>query len=350
MRDVRTSARPGIDGRRPRSSEDAKAVLVRAHDGLSRLRSSDPDEASDILSRVYVGHRLRLPRSVKSVDMELAGFQLGKLTVGRLTYGTNVSVVTGDLDKFHLNVPVRGRTASRHGSGEAAVSTAGEPLVFSPGAPADIAWSSECVQLCLMVPREPVEAELGRLLGASVRQRLAFDFGAKLPQAVSQGWQSVLRQLVVETQEPTRMITHPHVSGHVESLVLDGLLLSQPHNYSEQVDRPARRCKSSAIQRAAELIEEFPTEPWSVVRLASEAHLSVRSLQEGFRREFDVSPMTYLKQVRLRRARAALLRPEPGSTVQSVAVSCGFLHGGRFASDYRALFGEAPSETLRRAT
>ncbi len=103
------------------------------------------------------------------------------------------------------------------------------------------------------------------------------------------------------------------------------------------------------IKRAVELIEERPAEPWTSVGLATELHLSVRALQAGFKREMGMTPMAYLRMVRLQRAHAALREGSPGeTTVQTVALSVGLLHQGRFAVNYRAIFGETPSETLRR--
>jgi transcriptional regulator GlxA family with amidase domain len=57
--------------------------------------------------------------------------------------------------------------------------------------------------------------------------------------------------------------------------------------------------------------------------------------------------MTYLRQVRLRRARQALQAAEHHQvTVRSIAAGLGILHMGRFAAAYREAFGETPSETL----
>ena len=59
--------------------------------------------------------------------------------------------------------------------------------------------------------------------------------------------------------------------------------------------------------------------------------------------------MTYLRQVRLRRAHAALKAADPHATsVRATALSLGILHMSRFTAAYRSAFGEAPSETLRR--
>ena len=58
--------------------------------------------------------------------------------------------------------------------------------------------------------------------------------------------------------------------------------------------------------------------------------------------------MLYLRRLRLQRVHAELAANSPESvTVTMVAGRWGFVHLGRFASQYRQLFGETPSETLR---
>ncbi|MEV6902279.1 helix-turn-helix domain-containing protein [Amycolatopsis sp. NPDC051372] len=53
-----------------------------------------------------------------------------------------------------------------------------------------------------------------------------------------------------------------------------------------------------------------------------------------------------LRDIRLGRAHRALLGAD--RTVAEIASSCGFTHLSRFAQEYRARFGELPSETARR--
>jgi transcriptional regulator GlxA family with amidase domain len=103
-----------------------------------------------------------------------------------------------------------------------------------------------------------------------------------------------------------------------------------------------------AIRRVVDAINEEPERPVTVADLAGIAGMSVRSLQEGFRRHVGYAPMAYLQEVRLNRANEALRKADPmRSTVAAVAHRWGFAHLGRFASSYRSRFGESPSETLR---
>ncbi len=271
----------------------------------TRRTTDDRDEAEQVLTDLYLPNRLDLDRSSAGLGMEVTGLRLGALTVGRLTYGRPVRLRTAEAENFHVNLPLRGRVASRLGTAERVTTGPGEGLVFSPGAPAEISWSAGSEQLCLMISRARPEAELEQLLGRSLRGPLTFNPAADLNSALGRRWRTVLDLLVDELDHPTDVGRNPLVARHLEGLVLDGLLLGQSHSHSDAATRDGPAGPSAAIGRALELVEERPSEPWTTVSLAAAVHLSVRALQAGFHRDLDTSPMTYLRRVRLRRARAA---------------------------------------------
>jgi AraC-like DNA-binding protein len=317
----------------------------------TRRTTDDRDEAEKVIAELYLPNRLDLSSGTDPLGMQVTGLQLGALTAGRVTYGRGVRLRTAEAEDFHVNLPLRGRAESRSGGGESVATGPGEGLVFPPGAPAEMSWSADCEQLCLMIPQARLEAELEMLLGRPLRGRLDFAFAADLTSPMAARLRTVLELLVDELEHQTDWSRNTHVGRHVEGLVLDGLLLGLQHSHSALVtgDRPPRRSRgmSSTIRRAVELIEEQPSQPWTTVRLAAEVHLSVRALQEGFRRDLATPPMAYLRQVRLRRAREALQAADrDATTVRAVAARLGIVHMGRFAAAYREAFGETPSETL----
>jgi AraC family ethanolamine operon transcriptional activator len=81
------------------------------------------------------------------------------------------------------------------------------------------------------------------------------------------------------------------------------------------------------------------------------AGIQRRTLLRAFRSICGTTPSRYLRAVRLEMARQALLSPHTdATTVTQVAMRFGFRELGRFAGNYRAIFGESPSMTLRRRT
>jgi transcriptional regulator GlxA family with amidase domain len=98
-----------------------------------------------------------------------------------------------------------------------------------------------------------------------------------------------------------------------------------------------------------QIIEEEAHLPLTVSSIAARCLVSVRSLQQDFRRYMDISPMAYLRNVRLRRAHQCLLETDPSVTsVASVAYNWGFTNLGRFAAVHTARYDEPPAATLRR--
>lgn len=117
----------------------------------------------------------------------------------------------------------------------------------------------------------------------------------------------------------------------------------------------SRRPPRSTPDRAARLIREaegcLEARPEACVYvgdLCAALGVSERTLQHVFLRRLSLSPLAYLRRRRLHGVRGELRRlvGTPGATVKAVARAHGFLHTGRFASEYRAVFGEAPAVTL----
>lgn len=87
----------------------------------------------------------------------------------------------------------------------------------------------------------------------------------------------------------------------------------------------------------------------SIPELLAAADISERSLQYGFKDAFGMTPQAFIKCRRLHFARQQLLTQcSDEASVSQVAAGLGFYELGRFAKEYRQLFGQLPSETLRR--
>ena len=83
--------------------------------------------------------------------------------------------------------------------------------------------------------------------------------------------------------------------------------------------------------------------------LCSIANVSERTLQYAFRDIMGMSPVTYLRRLRLHRARNELrVTSSRNTTVTDVAMNWGFWHFGAFSQAYKNCFGELPSRTLKK--
>lgn len=91
-------------------------------------------------------------------------------------------------------------------------------------------------------------------------------------------------------------------------------------------------------------------QPLTIDQLCQVAGISARSLNNYFHDLLDMSPMAYFKALRFNRVRSALKLADPTmDKVAPIAKRWGFQHMGCFSVDYKAMFGESPSETLWRS-
>jgi AraC family ethanolamine operon transcriptional activator len=103
------------------------------------------------------------------------------------------------------------------------------------------------------------------------------------------------------------------------------------------------------IWRALELIRAHEGQPLFTSDLCRAAGVSERTLRRTFEEHFGVGPIRLLKMRQLREIRAALVAADPKvDTVASLAGRFGVWDLSLFARNYRRLFGESPSQTLRR--
>lgn len=277
-------------------------------------------------------------------DPRIAAVHLGVATIGYVRPGTAASVDPGDLSAYHVNVALTGTVASRCGDQEAVASPA-VATVFSPDRHTALPrWGADAEQLSIKLARTRVEEELGALLGRPVVKPIDFRLAFRIDSGSGRRWLSILAALLqsVDASADGPPLRHLEL---LERSLISGLLVSQSHSYSEQLTAdPAKSAPRSALDRVLDEIERAPDRGYTVADLARLAGTSARSLQYAFQERFEVSPMQYLRQVRLDRVHDDLTQGV--GTVADVASYWGFTNPGRFARSYRDRFGEFPAATL----
>ncbi|WP_417520550.1 helix-turn-helix domain-containing protein [Marinobacter sp.] len=147
----------------------------------------------------------------------------------------------------------------------------------------------------------------------------------------------------------------PALSANGIEMLRDSVLLAL--NGATELDTGGSRPFRSGwrTQRLVSTAREFMDACLQVGRVPSVADLCVvtgvseRTLQYAFRSAMQLTPVAYLRTLRLNRVRVDLLRAIPSqTTVTRSAMQWGFVHLGEFARDYQRLFGERPSHTLAR--
>jgi AraC-like DNA-binding protein len=251
---------------------------------------------------------------------------------------------------FAVHMPLAGGAAVRHPDGEFEANTT-RSLVTSPGQPVRIDFALDSPQMLVRIEEDAMTAHLTRLLGRNLVRPLQFRPDFDLTTEAATRWHAAVQLIHTEVYHAGSLAQRGCAIGPLEELVMSSLLYLQPSNYHDDITRPTPASpRRAVIQQAVDYIDDHLAEKITMESLADALHMSVRSIQQGFRAELGMSPTTFIRERRLERVHEELSDaiPSDGVTVTAVAERWGFHHLGSFAVEYRKRWGETPSQTLRR--
>lgn len=151
--------------------------------------------------------------------------------------------------------------------------------------------------------------------------------------------------------DPLIELNNPIVSAQMKDMLLTQCLTLLPNSYQDMLNgRAVATVAPYYVKRAREYIHSRADQKLGLADIAAAAGCSYRGLQRGFMDACGISPMAYVRIVRLKRIRAQLLAGEGAASISDVAKKWGFNHMGRFAQTYFQEFGELPSETARKSS
>ncbi|WP_332671245.1 helix-turn-helix domain-containing protein [Aromatoleum sp.] len=189
------------------------------------------------------------------------------------------------------------------------------------------------------VEHRDIEAEMGkrRVLAAT-------------PEQVST-LRSFLLTVMASLEATPALLRHAQTRKGLEQAIY-GSLIAAINEASDSGSRctGAGRGRQQIVDRAREYMRAHIDEPITVADLCTELKVSRRTLQYSFQDILNLNPVSFLRAMRLNGVRRALKNAAYGQeSVADIAARWGFWHLSHFAADYKMMFGELPSDTLRHA-
>ena len=136
----------------------------------------------------------------------------------------------------------------------------------------------------------------------------------------------------------------PAMAASLVGLIARALVSARP----PCAPKPSLNRQRQLIRKAENYVAHLTNQPLRIGQLCREIDVSERTLRDAFYKVTDTSPLAYLKTQQLNRVYRVLRDVDPDEVlIKQVAVANGFSHLGQFCKDYKQLFGELPSETLR---
>ena len=222
---------------------------------------------------------------------------------------------------------------------------------FPPGSVLEASTPEGCVSASLTVPVEEFHAAVARYFPEMPERLLREGAGMKVGPAE----QVVLRRLLGEVEGAIRGLRggleDAAARSGVERDLLAAFFAAMRSGCDSPIPppRPREAGRYRRIRQARDFIADHLDEAIHLDDVGMEIGLSSRGTENLFKDLIGVNPVVFLRHQRLHGVRRKLLAADPGeATVKMAALESGFRHLGRFAADYRALFGESPRETLGR--
>ena len=185
--------------------------------------------------------------------------------------------------------------------------------------------------------------ELRGLDGSTPNRVLPVDFAA--------GMQRTFHEYFVSVRGQATSSVHPDLRENLRDLLFQFFfrVIAAPQLEGPDTGRRGRNL-ARIISRARDYIEANKHCRISVTDLCRHAGTCRRNLHYAFVNELGVTPLSFLRAVRLNAVRRDIKQiTATGESLADIAARWGFFHLSHFAADYRRRFGELPSKTARAA-
>ena len=173
---------------------------------------------------------------------------------------------------------------------------------------------------------------------------------ARLSESHVEELRRMLLELAMLVDAQSQLLRNPGVCLSIESAIYDAFVRLLRAD-AVDVRRPhgSYLPRRQVVRRAIDYVAAHPDGLVTVSDLCKLLHVSRRTLQQYFDDVLHVSPFQYLRAFRLNKVRSLILSGGGKLPIQEAAATWGFWHMSQFASDYKRLFGERPSQTSSRA-
>lgn len=303
---------------------------------------ADPYEVSAYV-RSHIGNHTLDMRRCRGSSATLRHKNFGVLGLSEITYGGHVLVCSSGLDQtYHLQVVTEGRCSVRYGNTNIDL-TPGQATLINPREVVTLDYSPDCVKMIVKLPSAMLNECSAEQFGHTPSGGVRFGTSSFVLERDSPFFRMLELVYLEADQQET---FNQSVSSPMALILATKLFQLFPHNVT--------RCRQHAddayfFSVIDDYIDANAKNEISAEHLAALGGMSLRTLYDRFKVAKGIAPAAYIKQRKLHKVNRQLrngLGPVPSIT--GVVLDYGFAHLGRFSSEYKDLFGELPSETLRQ--
>ena len=314
------------------------------------LTADTLDEATSLVRTAICPHRLRVNEPPRKSVLYLSSLDLGACGLTNLKYGFDVDIDAGCIDDTYL---VKWTLAGqgRLWSGDRTAITSPRSIVITePTEHTKIHMTAECQHLTVRVSRRALLETLAARLNRPPRKALQFNLEIPMDSDFARAWCELVAHICHISATAPAALASENVRKQYSRTLMEILLSAAPHSHTNAIEEPANRPTAWHVGRARDYVHEHLSEGISIADIAARVGVTPRTLQNGFRKAFNLTPAEYIRRARVDALHQALLAADGNAGVTNLMMNVGIVNFGRFAQYYREQIGVSPSTTLRERT
>jgi AraC-like DNA-binding protein len=300
--------------------------------------TDDVDRAERFIDEVYTRASIRDTAAPFAFKQQVIGGE--RVSIARFSVNSHSTLAVEIDDAFVIGSCVG---ADYRAASNGRLLDTAQPFMFHPGLAQS--WASGMQSTLVNLDRTALAQHAG---ADSARDRLVVQATAPVTREGAIHWRHVAAHASAVFTS-TSLAGSELVRRATEDLVLASAINAFGMTVEGSVTGADGQALPAALRRAVAYIDDHAVGALGVTDIAAAARMSVRGLQVAFRRTLGMTPLEYVRAVRLSGAREQLESADPGSvTLTDVAQRWGFTNLGRFTRMYRETYRELPRETLER--
>ncbi|WP_411817204.1 AraC family transcriptional regulator [Hyphococcus sp. DH-69] len=317
----------------------------------NKLCTEDIDEIHAHMSNVFCDHSLTLTGGSPPIAFRHNSKTLTNITFNATDYGNPYG-------RVNIKIPPSGGIYLLQFTlaGSAEIIQNGESFILTPHQFCVIGPDDDIIQtlehdykhFTVKISKSSLEAALFQEIGL-VRPALKFAPGPIDLKGEARSLSNLIRTICADVDEDVEAYSHERSCNAVEHAIKHLIFSAAPHNHSDLYVGNRSPAAPYYVRKVEEFIRANATNSIGLSDMTAISGVSARSLHTGFQQFRNTTPMRYLKEYRLQLSRKRLKEAvDRNESVTDVAMACGFTHLSKFARDYNELFGELPSQTLKK--
>ena len=137
----------------------------------------------------------------------------------------------------------------------------------------------------------------------------------------------------------------PYTTTDLITSFVDALCCHQGVEFNAEKPLPNRELVRDFVKHSLEKGTKYPI---TIDQVTDSLFTSKSVLSSAIKKSTGLTPLTFLRNVRLEQVRTELIKSDPKTSVIEIAHRYGFPSRGHFSRYYREQFGELPRETLAK--